>query len=134
MSAGILILDDDPIAAEGFELMLRCHGFDVRVAGDPVAGWSEVVRQRPDAIILDLRLGTRDGMEFLRQLRADAPLGAIPVAMITGDYLVDDRVTDELCALATRLHFKPLWEEDLVRIVEGLLSARLTRPAGPRPD
>jgi hypothetical protein len=44
---------------------------------------------------------------------------------MTGDYLVDDRVTGELVSLGVPLYFKPLWEEDLVAIVERLLA-----PAG----
>ena len=119
---GILIVDDDAGAAEAFDVMLRDHGFDVRVASDPDAGWTEVTRQRPDAIILDLRLGTHDGMDFLRQLRGAAAHATIPVAVITGDFLVDDRVTDQLFALEAQLHFKPLWEEDVLRIVAGLFA------------
>lgn len=126
----ILILDDDTDIAESFGALLRDHGIDVRVTGDPDAGWAEVVRLPPDAILLDLRLGARDGTEFLRQLRA-SPLAGIPVAMITGDYLVDDRITEELCALSAQLHFKPLWDEDVVRIVKGLL-ARTRTDLAPR--
>jgi DNA-binding response OmpR family regulator len=123
----VLILDDDASAAEAFKLMLQYHDFDVRLAADVDTGWTELTERPPDALVLDLRLGTADGMEFLRRLRA-APAGAaIPVAMVTGDYLLDDRVTDELCALDARLHFKPLWEEDLVRIVTGLVTAPVRR-------
>lgn len=48
---------------------------------------------------------------------------------MTGDYLIDDRVTDELQALGVPLHFKPLWEEDVLQIVESLLARRENCPA-----
>jgi hypothetical protein len=41
--------------------------------------------------------------------------------VVTGDYLLDERVTRELQVLGVRLYFKPLWEEDLIRIVRDLL-------------
>jgi len=128
----ILIVDDDRSAVETFELMLRGNGFDVRVALDCEGGWTEIMRTVPDAIILDLRLGAVDSMDFLRQLRAASPAAATPVAMITGDYLVDDRVADDLCGLGARLHFKPLWEEDLVRIARGLVTMAPGESAGGR--
>jgi DNA-binding response OmpR family regulator len=119
----VLILEDDPSAAEAFQLMLGCHGVEARVALDWESGWSELQRQRPEAILLDLHLAATNGMDFLRCLRTEPAFSSIPVAMITGDYLVDDRLSDELGALGARLHFKPLWEEDLVLIVRRLLAA-----------
>lgn len=46
----------------------------------------------------------------------------MPVAVVTADYLVDERVTRELQVLGAQLYFKPLWEEDLIRIVRDLLT------------
>ena len=43
---------------------------------------------------------------------------------MTGDYLVDDRVVDELQALGVPLHFKPFWEQDVLQIVESLAHHR----------
>jgi|SRR5581483_7291287 len=120
----ILIVDDDAGAAEAFEPMLRGRGYDVRVAIDAQSGWTEVDRRRPAAIVLDLHLPVVDGVEFLRRIRTAADLPPIPVAVVTGDYLIDDRVTDELEALGARLYFKPLWEEDLIQLVDRLLESR----------
>jgi hypothetical protein len=45
----------------------------------------------------------------------------IPVAMVTGDYLIDDELTAEVDRLGSRVHYKPLWEEDILQIVGSLL-------------
>jgi hypothetical protein len=42
--------------------------------------------------------------------------------IVTGDYLIDDRTIAALEALGARVEFKPLWVDQLVRIVNGLLS------------
>jgi hypothetical protein len=40
-----------------------------------------------------------------------------PVTVVTGDYFVDENVVAQIEAMGARLCFKPLWQEDLVRIV-----------------
>jgi CheY-like chemotaxis protein len=118
----ILIVDDDPGATEAFEPMLRAHGYRARVAGDVDAAINEIERQLPDAILLDLHLPKVDGLEFLRTLRAQPRYASIPAALVTGDYLIDSGVASALQELEARLHFKPLWEEDVVQIIEDLLA------------
>lgn len=120
--ASILIVDDDPGAVEAFEYMLKAEGYSVRVALDAQSAFVEVERAVPAAVVLDWHLPITDGLEVLRRLRATARHAYIPVAVVTGDYLIDERVTRELQVLGARLYFKPLWEEDLIRIVRELLS------------
>jgi hypothetical protein len=44
------------------------------------------------------------------------------VAIVTGDYFLDDPTAAELKALGASLRFKPLWLEDLVALARTLLS------------
>jgi DNA-binding response OmpR family regulator len=127
--APILIVDDDPGAAEAFEPMLRGRGFDVCVAADADAGWTAIARFMPSAIVLDLHLPGLDGVEFLRRLRSTSGVADIPVAIVSGDYLIDEHVTDDIQSLGARLYFKPLWEEDLAQIVAALLKVDSGLPA-----
>lgn len=117
----ILIVEHDPGAVEAFEHMLKAEGYGVRVAPDAQSASVEIERAVPAAVLLDLHLPITDGLEFLRRLRATGRHAHIPVAVVTGDYLVDERVTRELQVLGAQLYFKPLWEEDLIRIVRDLL-------------
>lgn len=120
MAATVLIVDDDPGSAEAFGPMLKSSGYEVCVAPDGETGLDEVKRSGPVAIVVDLHLPRMDGVEFLRRLRSSCH-AHIPVAVVTGDYLVDDDVTDRLRGLGARLFFKPLWEDDLNRIVSDLV-------------
>jgi len=120
----ILIIEDDRGAADAFRPILAARGYEVRFATDAETGLREVEICRPAALVVDLHLPGVDGLEFLRILRRSDLSARIPVAMMTADYLLDDRVTDELKRLAAPLYFKPLWEEDLVQIVERLLERR----------
>lgn len=118
----ILIVDDEPTVIETFMRLLSFEGYHTIVAPSVVTGLDAARRQRPDAIILDLRMPIQDGLAFLRQLRADERMEWIPVAIVTGDYFMDRSISDQLQSLGAEICFKPLWSDDLVA-----LAARLAK-------
>jgi DNA-binding response OmpR family regulator len=120
-TAKILIVDDDEGVTQTFARMLRLEGYQVRTAVSAETGLREAEQNHPDAIILDLRMPLIDGLGFLRRLRAQDDHRAIPVAIVTGDYFLDDSVSNELKELGAELRFKPLWLEDLVGLARNLL-------------
>jgi two-component system response regulator PrrA len=120
-TAKILIVDDDEGVTTTFARMLRLEGFEVRTALNGEMGLREASRSRPDAIILDLRMPLVDGLRFLRRLRADNEQRDVPVAIVTGDYFLDDDIATELRELGAEVKFKPLWLEDLVGLARNLL-------------
>jgi DNA-binding response OmpR family regulator len=117
----ILIVDDDEGVTQTFARMLRLEGYQVRTAINAENGLREAADCRPDAIILDLRMPLVDGLGFLRRLRAHDEQRLVPVAIVTGDYFLDDAVSTELRELGAELRFKPLWLEDLVGLARNLL-------------
>jgi two-component system response regulator PrrA len=117
----ILIVDDDEGVTQTFARMLRLEGFKVRTALNAQTGLREAEECHPDAIILDLRMPLIDGLGFLRRLREDARNQRTPVAIVTGDYFLDDAMSNELRELGAELRFKPLWLEDLVGLARNLL-------------
>ena len=119
----ILIVDDDPSVTETFERMLRLEGYHVVTALSAEAGLNQAERSQPHAIILVLRMPLVDGLQFLRLLRSKDGLQKIPVAIVTGDYFLDDGVSHELRGLGAEVRFKPLWLEDLLALARNLLKA-----------
>ena len=119
--AKILIVDDDEGVTQTFARMLRLEGYHVRTAITAENGLREAEEGHPDAIILDLRMPMVDGLGFLRRLRAKADQRRTPVAIVTGDYFLDDAMSTELRELGAELRFKPLWLEDLVGLARNLL-------------
>jgi len=120
-TATILIVDDDEGVTETFARMLRLEGYQVRTAVTAENGLREADAGNPDAIILDLRMPLVDGLGFLRRLREHDEHRTTPVAIVTGDYFLDEDVSAELRALGAELRFKPLWLEDLVGLARTLL-------------
>lgn len=120
-AATVLVVDDDPGVADTFARMLKLEGLQVVTALDTEAGLRAAARVQPEAIILDLRMPLRDGVAFLRALRATPGGRATPVAIVTGDYFLDEELSAELRALGADVRFKPLWLDDLVALTRGLL-------------
>ena len=119
----ILIVDDDEGVTETFARMLTLQGFQVRTAFNAESGLRAASESHPNAIILDLRMPLVDGLGFLRQLRSqdNQRVAPTPVAIVTGDYFLDDAVAAELRQLGAELRFKPLWLDDLVGLARNLL-------------
>ena len=120
-TAKILIVDDDEGVTQTFARMLRLEGYQAQTAVSAESGLVEAEESRPDAIILDLRMPLVDGLGFLRRLRAQEAQQTTPVAIVTGDYFLDESVSNELQQLGAELRFKPLWLEDLVGLARNLL-------------
>jgi DNA-binding response OmpR family regulator len=121
--AKVLIVDDDHSTTETFARMLRLEGHDVRTASDARTGLAAAHTFAPDAIIVDFRMPLMDGLGFISRLRAEEGDRATPIAMVTGDYFLDDVTTTELDKLGILLRFKPLWLDDLCSLAGVLLAA-----------
>lgn len=123
VTSKILIVDDDESVTQTFASMLRLEGYQVRTALTAENGLRVAEESRPDAIILDLRMPLVDGLGFLRRLRARDEQRTTPVAIVTGDYFLEDEISSELRQLGAELRFKPMWLEDLVGLARNLLGA-----------
>jgi DNA-binding response OmpR family regulator len=117
----ILIVDDDDAVTQTFARMLQLEGFMVRTARNAEMGLRDAAEYPPDAIILDMRMPLIDGLGFLRRLRQRDEQRDTPVAIVTGDYFLDDHVSSELQKLGAELKFKPLWLDELLSLARTLL-------------
>jgi len=127
--AHVLIVDDDPIVGQTFGRMLTVSGFDVTVTQSAQAAIEAAAVQPPDVILTDLRMPMSDGMELITRLRKDAALREVPVAVITGDHFLTEEFLAELRNYGAGVRFKPLFMNDLLALVEGLLASGRTTQA-----
>jgi CheY-like chemotaxis protein len=123
----LLIVDDDVTTTRGFAKILELAGYCVFTAFDAETGLAVIERYAPDAILLDLRIPLADdGLSFLQRMRAHGC--GTPVAIVTGDYCMDDHLLRQLGDLGAEVRFKPLWLEDLLALVSSLISVNREPP------
>lgn len=120
----VLLVEDDDAVLDTFARMLRLEGYEVFASARPDEGLQQAELKVPDAIILDFRMPLLDGLGFLRRLREMQAHRDTPVAIVTGDYFLEDDITRELQALGAMVLFKPLWLEQLVELARKLVSQR----------
>jgi two-component system, chemotaxis family, chemotaxis protein CheY len=81
-----LIVDDSSVMRKIVERALRQAGLDlkeVHEAGSGVEGLEVLRTNSVDLILSDINMPSMDGLEFLRQIRAQNLAAGVPVVMIT---------------------------------------------------
>ena len=88
----ILVIDDDMISLEFFEVMLSKLGFVVEKADNGEDGFALVKKFSPDLIILDNIMPKMSGWELTKILKADPAFHQIPIIMLSALDDVKDKV------------------------------------------
>ena len=79
----ILIVDDDPVFVEATKTILESRDYEVVTAYDGDEGLQKTKEEKPDLILLDIIMPTKDGFNVCEQLKEDPQLADIPVIILT---------------------------------------------------
>lgn len=80
----ILIVDDDEALADVLSIRLSRQGFTPSIAASGQLALALARAEKPDLILLDLRLPDMDGFELCQQLVDDEQTSEIPVIILSG--------------------------------------------------
>jgi DNA-binding response OmpR family regulator len=117
-SARLLLIEDEPGIVDFVRRGLEAEGFVVEAASDGVKGERLALKGGFDAIVLDLMLPGRSGLEILGSLRRAIP--SMPVIVLTARGEIEDRVAG-LDAGAVDYLVKPFSLAELVARVRAQL-------------
>lgn len=81
-NANNLMLEKDLLEIAGFEVFEATNGLD---------SIAIIKKEKPDIIIMDIRLPDMEGTEAIKILRQDKEMGAIPVVFVTASVLERER-------------------------------------------
>jgi len=79
----VLVIEDDPWTRTITTALLAGEGFAVVEAKNGEEGLNQARTHAPDAILLDLALPTKSGLDVLRELKGDAGTREIPVIVVS---------------------------------------------------
>lgn len=83
------MVEDDPGTRETVRVWLTQAGFQVLSASDGPQGLQSYLTERPDLVVLDLRLPGMDGLEVCRRIRQQS---AVPIIMLSAQGESSDRI------------------------------------------
>ncbi len=116
--ASVLLIEDEPGIVDFVRRGLEAEGFTVEAALDGLEGERLALRGGFDAIVLDLMLPGRSGLEILSSVRRAIP--SVPVIVLTARGEIEDRVAG-LDAGAVDYLVKPFSLAELVARVRAQL-------------
>lgn len=90
MPKKILAVDDDQPNVILIQRNLERKGYQVITALNGEEALGKIADEHPDLVILDVMMPGMDGMEMLRQLRADSTTASLPVILLTGKVQDED--------------------------------------------
>jgi DNA-binding NarL/FixJ family response regulator len=134
MSIRVLLADDQTLVRSGFRALLE-RADDIEVIGEAADGAEAVERaraDRPDVVLMDIRMPGLDGLEATRRITADPSLESVHVVMLT-TFELDEYVFEALHAGASGFLLKDVEPDELreaVRVVargDALLAPSVTR-------
>lgn len=87
----ILLVDDNPDAADSLAMLLRMDGHEVHTAYGAIEALKAADQLKPEMIFLDIGLPQMDGYEVARRLRVNSDHGPLRLVALTGYGQQEDR-------------------------------------------
>jgi DNA-binding NarL/FixJ family response regulator len=125
----VALADDQALVRAGFRMIVESQP-DMQVAGEAADGQEAidlVKREKPDVVLMDIRMPRMDGLEATRQVASKTRV------VILTTYELDEYVFDALSAGASGFLLKAAPPEDLIRAIrevasgDALLAPSVTR-------
>ena len=106
----VLVIDDNPTIVELIKYAVNLQStYQVLVAYDGIQGLQCIYAERPDCVIIDVKMPQLDGYQLIRCLRGDANTVDIPLIILSALTRAEDRMTGMLSGVDEYLTkpFKP---------------------------
>ncbi len=117
----ILIVDDERDIVKALTIRLSRAGYEVVTAFDGAQGIFMALKEKPDLILLDIRMPAGNGFSVAEKLKESTDTVAVPVIFLTGS---PERNSEEKAmALGARFYVKkPYDPEELLDAIERALA------------
>ena len=123
----ILIVDDERDIVKGLMIRLQAAGYEVATAFDGAQGVFMAHKEKPDLIILDIRMPAGNGFSVAQRLKRSIHTFTIPVIFLTGS--PEKNAEEKAMALGARFYIKkPYDPEELLDAIKRALEEEPDSP------
>lgn len=112
----IVCIDDSKAVVNAIKMYLDDNIFSVIGINDPLKALMQVIRSKPDLILLDITMPTLDGYELCTLLRKHSALKETPIIMVTGKKGIINRVKARMVKASDYIT-KPFGKKDLLKVI-----------------
>ncbi|BAZ17864.1 response regulator receiver protein [Calothrix sp. NIES-4071] len=112
----VACIDDSPTVLSSIKRFLDENTFTVVMINDPVKALMQILRSKPDLILLDVEMPNLDGYELCSLLRRHSSFKDIPIVMVTGRTGFLDRAKAKMVRSSGYLT-KPFTQSELLKMV-----------------
>jgi CheY-like chemotaxis protein len=117
----VLVVDDNPDAADSLAMMLRFWGYDYRVSYDGPSALQTAREYHPHCLLLDINMPTMDGCMVAQRLRQESNLRDVKLVAVTA--YSDEANTRRIREAGFNYHLiKPTNPEELAKILMAMNS------------
>ena len=116
----VIVIEDEPEAAELFSEMMRVSGFRVVKLSSSTPAMETILNEKPDVVLLDVMMPDISGLEVLNYMRREPSLENIPVVVISAKGMPAD-IRSAMDAGATLYLTKPVGFLELKQAVDSAL-------------
>lgn len=81
--AKILLIEDDHVLVDMYRIKFKISGLNLLIATGGYQGLDMIKKEKPDLVLLDIKMDDLDGFEVLKKMKADPTVKDIPVFLLT---------------------------------------------------
>jgi len=123
MPPGILVIEDNQANIELIDFLLGAHGYTPLLASDGKEGLQLASQQRPDLVLLDLRMPGLDGYEVAAAIRKQPELAHTRIVAVTASAMAGERERIAAAGFDGYIQ-KPIDPETFISQIERFLAAQ----------
>lgn len=112
----VVCVDDSPTILTEINRFLDGHNLSIHALTDSSKALMEIMRIKPDLVLLDVGMPTIDGYKLCRAIRNHSLFKQTPIVMVTGNTGLIDRAKARMAG-ATDYLTKPFTQPELVKMV-----------------
>jgi DNA-binding response OmpR family regulator len=118
----LLVVEDVPDILALLETTLKFKGYRVLTAVNGQDALEQIQKEHPDLVVTDILMPRMDGFSLVHRMRIAPETRGLPVIFITATYVAPEDKAFALNIGATRFIEKPIVIEELLSMIEDLLS------------